>query len=424
MKNFSNEYLNFKLPETKWKPPPGVKRRFHAMVKPIGSTCNLDCAYCYYLSKEKLLKQQHGRRISDELLETFIRQYIDGQNGEQVVFSWQGGEPTLLGLDFFRKVVELEKKYKKANQRIENDLQTNGTLLNEQWCQFLHQNNFLVGLSIDGPRDLHNAYRVTKGKEPTFDKVFAAVKMMKKHGVKFNTLTVVNRLNAKRPRDVYRFLTREIGSTYVQFIPCVEPKDFRTTAPQYWQVSKMPVIGSLAAKPGSADSVVTDWSVDPEDWGYFLCGCFDEWYRKDVGKVLVNLFETAFAQTLGMPSQICIYGEFCGKGLAVECDGSVFSCDHYVYPEYRLGNITDKPISEMVFSQRQKDFGFAKRDTLPQYCRQCPHLKMCRGECPKNRLLRTPDGQLGLNYLCSGLKRFFEHAEPYLKDLARVQNEK
>lgn len=389
------------------------------MVKPIGSRCNLDCAYCYYLSKEKLLHQQHAGRISDELLDSFIRQYIEGQDSEQVVFSWQGGEPTLLGIDFFRKVVELEKKYKKANQRIENDLQTNGTLLNDQWCKFLRENNFLVGLSIDGPRQLHNAYRVTKGREPTFDKVFDAAKLLKKHGVKFNTLTVVNRLNAKRPKDVYRFLRNEIGSTYIQFIPCVEPKDFETTAPQHWKIAKIPVIASPAAKPGSADSVVTDWSVDPEDWGYFLCRCFDEWYHKDVGRVLVNLFETAFAQTLGMPSQICIYGEFCGKGLALECDGSVFSCDHYVYPEFRLGSIIDKPISEMVFSAHQKDFGFAKRDTLPQYCRQCPYLKMCWGECPKNRLLRTPDGSLGLNYLCSGLKRFFEYADMYLKDLAK-----
>jgi len=418
MKDLANDKFGFKLPDTEWKPPPGARRRFHAMVKPIGSTCNLDCAYCYYLSKEKLLEQHPGRRMSDELLKSYIRQYIEGQDGDEVVFSWQGGEPTLLGIDFFRKVVELEKKYKKANQRIENDLQTNGTLLTEEWCKFLNQNNFLVGLSIDGPKELHNTYRVTKGGEPTFDKVFAAAKMLKKYGVKFNTLTVVNRLNAKRPLDVYRFLTREIGSTYVQFIPCVEPKDFNTAAPQYWKIANMPVMGSPAAGPGSADSVVTDWSVDPEDWGTFLCRCFDEWYKKDFGKVLVNVFETAFAQTLGMPSHICIYGEFCGKGLAVECDGSVFSCDHYVYPEYCMGNIMDKPISEMVFSGRQKDFGFAKRDTLPQYCRECPHLKMCWGECPKNRLLRTPDGKLGLNYLCSGLKRFFEHAEPYLKDLA------
>jgi uncharacterized protein len=418
MKDLANDQFGFKLPDNEWKPPPGARRRFHAMVKPIGSTCNLDCTYCYYLSKEKLLDQRHNKHISDDLLESFIRQYIEGQDGDHVVFSWQGGEPTLLGIDFFRKVVELEKKYKKADQRIENDLQTNGTLLNEEWCKFLAQNNFLVGLSIDGPRELHNAYRVTKGGEPTFDKVFAAAKLLKKHGVKFNTLTVVNRVNAKRPLDVYRFLRKEIGSTYIQFIPCVEPKDFHTTAPQYWQIANMPVMGSPAARPGSADSVVTEWSVDPEDWGTFLCRCFDEWYKKDIGKVLVNVFETAFAQTLGMPSQICIYNEFCGKGLAVECDGSVFSCDHYVYPEYLMGNIMDKPIAEMVFSGRQKDFGFAKRDTLPQFCRQCPHLKMCWGECPKNRLLRTPDGKLGLNYLCSGLKCFFEHADMYLKDLA------
>jgi uncharacterized protein len=420
MKDLATEHLDFKLPNNEWRPPPGVKRRFHAMVKPIGSTCNLDCAYCYYLSKEKLLDQHPGRRISDELLESYIRQYIVGQDADEVVFSWQGGEPTLLGIDFFRKVVELEKKYKKANQRIENDLQTNGTLINEEWCKFLYENKFLVGLSIDGPKELHNAYRITKGGEPTFDKVFAAAKLMKKHGVKFNTLTVVNRVNAKRPLDVYRFLRKEIGSTYMQFIPCVEPKGFQTTAPQYWRIASMPVMGSTAARPGSEDSVVTDWSVDPEDWGTFLSRCFDEWYSKDVGEVLVNLFETAFAKTLGMPSQICVFGEFCGKGLAVECDGSVFSCDHYVYPEYRMGNIAEKPISEMVFSGRQKDFGFAKRDTLPNYCRQCQHLKMCWGECPKNRIIKTPDGEMGLNYLCSGLKRFFEHAQPHLKHMASL----
>jgi uncharacterized protein len=420
VKDLPSKHPDFKLPDNEWRPPHGVKRRFHAMVKPIGSTCNLDCAYCYYLSKEKLLDQHPGRRISDDLLASYIRQYIEGQDADEEVFSWQGGEPTLLGIDFFRKVVELEQKYKKANQRIENDLQTNGTLLTEEWCKFLRENNFLVGLSIDGPKELHNAYRVTKGGEPTFDKVFAAAKLLKKHGVKFNTLTVVNRVNAKRPLDVYRFLRKEIGSTYMQFIPCVEPKDFQTTAPQYWQIANIPVMGSSAARPGSEDSVVTDWSVDPEDWGTFLCRCFDEWYKKDVGKVLVNLFETAFAQTLGMPSQICVYGEFCGKGLAVECDGSVFSCDHYVYPEYRMGNIMDKPISEMVFSGRQKDFGFAKRDTLPSYCRECQHLKMCWGECPKNRIIKTPDGEMGLNYLCSGLKRFFEHAQPHLKHMVSL----
>ena len=400
-------------------PPVGATRRFHAMVKPIGSACNLDCKYCYYLSKEGLLDQRRGAHIPADRLEEFIRQYIDGQDGDRVVFSWQGGEPTLLGLDFFRKVVELEEKHKKPNQRIENDLQTNGTLLNEEWCEFLKSHRFLVGLSIDGPRNLHDAYRVTKGGEPTFDKVFAAAKLLKKHGVKFNTLTVVNRLNVKRPLDVYRFLTREIGSTYVQLIPCVEPKDFRTTAPQHWDAEKLPVIGTPAAKPGSADSIVTDWSVDPDDFGEFLCKVFDEWHHKDLGRVLVDLFESAVAQWMGLPAQRCITGEFCGKGVAMEHDGSVYSCDHYVYPEYRLGNIDERPIAEMVFSRRQMEFGFAKRDALPQYCRECEYLFACWGECPKNRFVKTPDGRAGLNYLCGGLKRFFEHADPYLKQIAK-----
>jgi uncharacterized protein len=388
------------------------------MIKPIGAACNLDCKYCYYLSKQGLLDQRCGSRIPDDLLDEFIRQYIEGQDGDQVVFSWQGGEPTLLGLDFFRRVVELEQKHKKPHQRIENDLQTNGTLLTEEWCQFLKAHRFLVGLSIDGPRNLHDAYRVTAGGEPTFDKVFAAAKLLKKHGVKFNTLTVVNRLNVKRPLDVYRFLTREIGSTYVQFIPCVEPKDFRTTAPQHWDAADLPVIGTPAARPGSPDSIVTDWSVDADDYGVFLCKVFDQWYRKDLGRVLVDRFETAVVQWLGMPAQRCITNEFCGKGVAVEHDGSVYCCDHYVYPEYRLGIIRERPISEMVFSRRQMDFGFAKRDALPQYCRQCKYLFACWGECPKDRFIRTPDGQVGLNYLCSGLKQFFEHADPYLQRIA------
>lgn len=402
-----------------WSSLTGIQRRFHAMVKPIGSACNLDCAYCYYLGKEKLLNQQRGERIADDLLEEYIRQYIMGQDGEKIVFTWQGGEPTLLGLDFFRKVVELEKKYQPARQRIENDLQTNGTLLTDEWCQFLRQHNFLVGLSIDGPKELHDRYRVSKGGQPTFDKVMGAVRLLKKHGVQFNTLTVVNRLNARRPLDVYRFLRREIGSTYIQFIPCVEPKDFQTTAPQHWDPAKQPVMGSAAARPGTPESAVTDWSVDPDDWGYFLCRCFDEWYRKDLGRVLVNLFETAVAQTLGMDAQICIYHDFCGKGVAVEHNGSVYSCDHYVYPEYRLGDIRERTISAMVFSQQQRDFGFAKSKALPRQCRECPHLNLCWGECPKNRLIRTPEGEPGLNYLCPGLKKFFTHAEPYVRQLAR-----
>lgn len=402
-----------------WTPPLGATRRFHAMLKPIGSACNLDCKYCYYLSKENLLDQHRGERIPEDRLEEFIRQYIEGQDGDRVVFSWQGGEPTLLGLDFFHKVVELEEKHKKPNQRIENDLQTNGTLLDEGWCRFLKSHRFLVGLSIDGPRNLHDAYRVTKGGEPTFDRVFGAAKLLKNHGVKFNTLTVVNRLNVKRPLDVYRFLTREVGSTYVQLIPCVEPKDFHRTAPQHWNAAELPIIGTPAAKPGSANSIATDWSVDPDDYGEFLCKVFDEWQRKDLGRVLVDLFESAVAQWMGLPAQRCITGEFCGKGVAVEHDGSVYSCDHYVYPEYRLGNIHERSIAETVFSQKQMKFGFAKRDTLPQYCRECKYLFACWGECPKNRFIKTPDGRPGLNYLCSGLRRFFAHADPHLKRIAK-----
>ena len=388
------------------------ERRFHAMAKPTGSTCNLDCTYCYYLSKEQLLNAPPTEQMDDDTLERFIKQYIDGVTGDSVVFTWQGGEPTLRGLDFFRKVVLLQKKYAKPSQKIENDLQTNGTLIDEQWCEFLKANRFLVGLSIDGPRDIHDHYRVTKGNKPTFDKVVDAAKLLKRCGVPFNTLTCVHRFNAKRPLDVYRFLRREIGSTYIQFIPIVEHKSFEQTAPQRWDSNNLPRVGDPAARPGDPQSIVTDWSVDPEDYGYFLCRVFDEWLNKDVGKVLVNHFETLVAQHLGMPSQMCIYSESCGKGVAVEHDGSVYSCDHYVYPEYRLGNIRSAQLQNLVFSRTQVQFGYAKNETLPQYCRECAFLTDCWGECPKNRFIRTPDGEPGLNYLCAGLKKFFKYATP------------
>ena len=245
-------------------------------------------------------------------------------------------------------------------------------------------------MSIDGPQELHDRFRVDKGGQPTFNKVFAAGQLLQKYKVPFNTLTVVNRVNAKKPLDVYRFLSRELRPRQLQFIPCVEPKVFQNTAPQKWDLAALPMQGSPAAHPGNPDSVVTDWSVDPDDWGYFLCKVWDDWYRRDYGKVHVNLFETAVAQWMGMDSQLCIYNEFCGKGVALEHDGSVYSCDHYVYPEYKLGNIAEQHISRMVFSEREKKFGFAKRDDLPQQCRDCKYLFACNGECPKNRLIRTP----------------------------------
>ena len=417
---------NLVEPTVKLAPQPvGMKHRFHAMVKPVGSLCNLNCAYCYYLHKEGLLHQPKASRMSDELLEQHIRQYIEAQTGSEVVFSWQGGEPTLLGLDFFRKAVELEAKYKKPFQVIQNDLQTNGTLLDEEWAVFLKQHNFVVGLSCDGPKELHDHYRVTKGGQPTHDKVMAAAQLLQKHRVPFNGLCVVNRENAKYPLDVYRFLTRELGVWRVQLISCVEPKVFRNVAPQRWDAASLPVVSTPQARPGAPDSVATDWSVDPEDWGTFLCKVWDDWHARDFGKVHVDLFETAVAQSLGLPSQRCITAEFCGKGLAVEHNGDVFSCDHYVYPEYRVGNLQNTHWSEMAYAAPQQKFGFAKRDMLPAYCRQCPHLNLCWGECPKNRLVRTPSGEVGRNYLCPGLKKFYAHIQRDMPGiLRRVREER
>lgn len=389
------------------------------MVKPAGAICNLDCSYCYYLHKEQLLGSPSKFRISDEILEAHIQQYIEGQDRDEVVFSWQGGEPTLLGVGFFEKVIELEHKYKKPHQRIENDLQTNGTLLNDDWGAFLKKNNFLVGLSIDGPKELHDCYRVAKDGKPTFDMVLAAARMLHRHHVPFNALCVVNRVNAKRPLDVYRFLKNEIQPREIQLIPCVEPKVFREVAPQLWPLHSLPMMNSAAAHPGTPDSIVTDWSVDPDDWGYFLCKVWDDWYRRDYGKVFVNQFENAVAMWMGQDSQMCVYHEFCGKGVALEHDGSLYSCDHYVYPEYRLGNIRETSSSRMVFSPQQQEFGFKKFDSLPAKCRTCKYLFACNGECPKNRLIRTPDGEGGLNYLCSGLQKFWHHIDLDAQEICR-----
>lgn len=398
--------------EPTFVPPPlpaGMKHRFHAMVKPVGAMCNLDCTYCYYLHKEPLLGQPRQPRMDDDMLERHIRQYIEAQTGEEVVFSWQGGEPTILGLAYFRKIVELQARHRKPGQRIANDLQTNGTLLDAEWASFLKKHHFLVGLSCDGPARLHDLYRITKGGTPTHAKVMAAARLLRKHGIAFNALCVVNRENAKYPLDVYRFLTRELGARRLQFIPCVEPASFREVAPGRGDPSLAPVVGTPEAGSGVPGSVVTDWSVDPQDWGAFLCKAWDDWYARDYGKVHVDLFETAVAQSMGLPAQRCVSAEFCGKALAVEHDGDVFSCDHFVYPEYRLGNLRETHWGEMAYSARQQAFGFAKRDTLPAYCKECPHLKLCWGECPKNRLVRTPSGEPGLNYLCPGLKRFYAH---------------
>ncbi len=393
--------------------------RMHAMVKPTGPVCNLDCQYCYYLSKEDLLGRRDRWRISDEALERFIQQYIEGQNYREVIFSWQGGEPTLLGLDFFRKVIALEKKYCPPHVRCENDLQTNGTLLDEAWCEFLRENDFLVGLSIDGPRELHDAYRKDKAGAGSFDRVLRAARLLHKHRVKFATLSCVNRLTAKRPLDVYRFLRSEVGAKRMQFIPIVEPKSFRRTAPQHWAPEEMPIVGSSAARPGAPDSVVEDWCVDPDDWGAFLCKVFDEWLRRGFGEIYVHYFDAAVETWMGRVNPLCTLAPMCGKGVALEHDGAVYACDHYVYPEYRLGSIHDKPLAEMVLAPAQERFGTDKERTLPEACRRCEYEFACYGECPTNRFVRTLEGEPGLNYLCPGWKRFWKHIDEPIQKIVR-----
>lgn len=385
-------------------------RRFHVMAKPAGSACNLDCSYCFYLGKERLDGGPGRGRMSDALLEQFVRDYIASITGDEVVFSWQGGEPTLMGLPFFEKVVALQRRFAKPGQRIENDLQTNGTLLDEDWARFLKQHGFLVGLSIDGPRDVHDAMRPTKHGKPSFDDVMRAAGFLRKHGVPFNTLTCVHRYNAARPLDVYRFLRREVGSTYLQFIPIVEPRNFETSAPGHCDPSQLPIVGSPRANPGHPLSVVTPWTVDAEEYGKFLCKVWDEWMHRDLGRVLVGFCESLVSQRMGLSSQVCVHAEHCGKNLAIEHDGSVYACDHYVYPEFRRGNVRDRSLGDMVFDPTQVRFAYAKSESLPKYCLECAYLTDCRGECPKNRLLRTPDGEAGLSYLCPAFRRFFAHA--------------
>lgn len=395
--------------------PPNA-RPFQVMTKPIGPLCNLDCKYCFYLEKEKLFPANTNFKMSDEVLEAYIRQYISQQDVPEVNFAWQGGEPTLLGTGFFRKVVTLQNQYAQE-KKISNAFQTNGTLLDDEWCAFLAENRFLVGLSIDGPPKLHNAYRVDKKGGDSYEKVARGLKLLKKHGVEFNTLTVVNRRNSQKPLEVYRFL-KEIGSGFIQFIPLVERlSDVESRE-----------LGLDLAMPPLTDAndrdrlPVTDWSVEPGQYGAFLVAIFDEWVKQDVGKVFVQLFDTALGNWIGAGSSLCVFAEKCGTALAMEHNGDVYSCDHYVYPRYKLGNILNGSLREMVDSHQQRKFGNDKSDSLPDYCRKCEVRFACNGECPKHRFLFTPDGEPGLNYLCTAYKRFFNHIDPamrIMRDLLR-----
>jgi serine-type anaerobic sulfatase-maturating enzyme len=386
---------------------------YQLMIKPCGPTCNLNCTYCFYLPKQKLFPKG-ATLMSDETLEDLTRQYLSSQDGGTITFAWQGGEPTLAGLDFYRKALALQNKYRRPGMVIENTLQTNGTLLDDQWCRFLYDNRFLVGLSVDGPSSLHDLYRKDKKGGPTSGRVVQASRLLHQHRVEFNTLTVVNRENARHPLQVYRFLRNVIGARYMQFIPCVEPKGFADVPPQGGDYPPFPSIDGPAARPGGERSIVTDWTVDPQDYGSFLNAIFDEWVQKDVGRVYVINFEVALAAWLGLPASACTFAKTCGNALAIEHDGSVYSCDHYVYPEHRLGPIQEIGLAAMASSEPQVGFGKQKADGLPAHCRRCEVLFACNGECPKNRFLRAPDGEAGLNYLCQGLRNFFTHIDPWL----------
>lgn len=390
------------MPTTR-KPSDGVLEKawspeaVHILAKPTGAICNLACTYCFFLDKE-LLYEGDRFRMSEETLESYIRSLIAMHRIPQVTVAWQGGEPTLMGIDFYRKAMELEDKYRKPAMTFLNTMQTNGTLLNDEWCEFFAEHDFLIGISIDGPRELHDAYRVNKRGEGSFDKVMRGMRLLQKHGVEYNVLTTVNRLNGDYPLEVYRFIRDEIGADWMQFIPVVERVDSE---------------GSPAYLRGAHAS---ERSVRPEQFGTFLTTIFDEWVRNDVGNVFVQTFEAAARNWAGMDqSGMCVFNETCGLGLALEHNGDLYSCDHFVEPEYHVGSITDNSMEELVSSRQQHDFGQAKNDTLPQFCRDCDVRFACHGECPKNRFIVTPDGEPGLNYLCAGFKDFFHHVDRPMK---------
>jgi uncharacterized protein len=369
---------------------------FHVMVKPRGAICNLDCQYCYFLSKEMLYPGSRFQMAND-LLERYIRQYIAAQPRPEVTFGWQGGEPTLMGLAFFEQAVALQQRYRPQGGRIVNTLQTNGVTLNDDWCRFFRQNNFLIGISMDGPRPLHDAYRVDKGGQPTFDRVMHGLRLLQRHGVEFNVLTTVHAANAGQPLEVYRFLRDEAGARYLQFIPIVE-RDNQT-----------------GFQEGDG---VTERSVTAEQYGHFLISIFDDWVRRDVGRVFVQIFDVALNAWYGRRPGLCIFEETCGQALALEHNGDLYSCDHFVEPKYRLGNIADDNLISLVSSAPQQAFGRAKRDSLPDYCRQCEVRFACNGGCPKDRFIATPEGEPGLNYLCAGYRAFFNHIDGPMRFMA------
>ena len=372
----------------------------YVMLKPAGAHCNLACKYCYYLEKNKLYPTAQRHLMSDDMLEQFTREYIEAQTMNQVLFTWHGGEPLLRSIDFYRKALSLQQKYA-GGRRIDNVIQTNGTLLTDEWCEFFAQNHWLVGISIDGPQPDHDHYRLTAAGKPSWKKVMQGIKLLKKHGVEWNAMAVVNAYNANHPMEFYRFF-KENGCQFLQFTPIVERQtrheDGRTLA-------------SLADKD---EISLSEASVAPEQWGYFLCAIFDEWVRKDVGKIFVEIFDCTLANWMGISPGICAYSKECGHAGVMEHNGDVYSCDHFVFPEYKLGNIRDHSLIDMLYGEQQQEFSRLKHSSLPRQCKECDMEFACHGECPKNRFMKDQYGDSGLNYLCPGYYHYYQHVAPYM----------
>lgn len=371
----------------------------YVLAKPVGASCNLRCKYCYYLEKAHLYRNAPARVMSDELLERFVQEYIQAQTMSQVLFTWHGGEPLMRPLSFYRKAVALQEKYAFGRQ-IDNTIQTNGTLLTDEWCEFFKEHNWLVGISIDGPQDFHDEYRRTASDKPSWQKVMRGIRLLRKHGVEWNAMAVVNDFNAGYPLEFYHFF-KEMGAKYIQFAPVVERMAAHSD-------------GRHLATLVDQECPVADFSVSPAQWGDFLCAIFDEWVRHDVGQTYVEIFDCTLANWVGGRPGICVYAKECGHAGVMEFNGDVYSCDHFVFPEYKLGNIRDKTLVEMLYGEQQRQFSCLKHATLPKQCRECEWEFACHGECPKNRFVNDRYGNPGLNYLCSGYRHFYEHVAPYM----------
>jgi uncharacterized protein len=389
---------------------------FHLLVKPTGAVCNLDCQYCFFLSKEVLYPNSQFR-MTDDLLKIYIRQILDAQPTPEVSLNWQGGEPTLMGLDFFKQSVEYVEKYKKTGQKLLYTIQTNGTKIDNEWASFFKQNNFLVGLSLDGPKELHDIYRVNKGGQGSFDQVMRGWEILKKHTVDVNILCTVNAANGDHPLEVYHFFRDELNGQYMQFIPIVERATAETLALANQGWSEHP--GSDRPLYTQNGDLVTERSVKPDQFGRFLISIFNEWIKGDVGKVFVQSFDVALANWLGQPS-LCIFQRTCGESLVLEHNGDLYACDHFVEPAFLLGNIKKTHMIDLVSSNQQHKFGQDKYDSLPQYCRECEVLFACYVECPRNRFIHAPSGEPGLNYLCAGYKQFFNHIDQPMRMMAHL----